>query len=128
MAAQLLTLAADHVIDGLKDSSGDLAGMREVIIGTRSQPEFAVFTGSELIVDCAMQVGASGSVPGLGNVDPNGFVDLYRSCRAGDWDKARSQQERSDHAVRDHQLRKTGHGQERLRPSVGSRPPSCSAG
>ena len=25
-AAQLLTLAADHVIDGLKDSSGDLAG------------------------------------------------------------------------------------------------------
>ena len=93
-AAQLLTLAADHVIDGLKDSSGDLAAMREVIIGTRSQPEFAVFTGSELVVDCAMQVGASGSVPGLGNVDPKGFVELYRSCRAGDWDKARSQQER----------------------------------
>jgi 4-hydroxy-tetrahydrodipicolinate synthase len=93
-AAQLLELAADHVIDGLKDSSGDLAGMREVIIGTRSQPEFAVFTGSELIVDCAMQVGASGSVPGLGNVDPKGFVELYQSCRAGEWEKARSQQER----------------------------------
>ena len=93
-ASQLLALAADHVIDGLKDSSGDLAGMREVIIGTRSQPKFAVFTGSELIVDCAMQVGASGSVPGLGNVDPKGFVELYRSCRAGDWEKARLQQER----------------------------------
>ncbi len=92
--AQLLALAGDRIIDGLKDSSGDLAGMREVIIGARTNREFAVFTGSEAIVDCAMQVGASGAVPGLGNVDPRGFVELYQSCRAGDWDKARAQQER----------------------------------
>jgi 4-hydroxy-tetrahydrodipicolinate synthase len=91
---ELVTLAGDHVIDGLKDSSGDIAGMREVIVGTRSLPEFAIFTGSELTIDCAMQVGASGSVPGLGNVDPRGFVELYRSCRAGQWDQARTQQER----------------------------------
>jgi 4-hydroxy-tetrahydrodipicolinate synthase len=91
---ELVTLAGDHVIDGLKDSSGDIAGMREVIVGTRSLPEFAIFTGSELTIDCAMQVGASGSVPGLGNVDPRGFVELYRSCRAGQWDLARTQQER----------------------------------
>ncbi len=92
--SELLTLAGDHVIDGLKDSSGDIAAMREVIVGARSLPEFAVFTGSELTVDCAMQVGASGSVPGLANVDPRGFVDLYESCRAGQWDQARTQQER----------------------------------
>ncbi|HTT88499.1 MAG TPA: dihydrodipicolinate synthase family protein [Acidimicrobiales bacterium] len=91
---ELVTLAGDHVIDGLKDSSGDIAGMREVIVGTRSWPKFATFTGSEAIVDCAVQVGASGAVPGLGNVDPGGFVELYRTCRAGEWDKARSQQER----------------------------------
>jgi len=91
---ELLPLARDHVIDGLKDSSGDLAMMREVIIGTRALPEFCTFTGSELVVDCAMQAGASGAVPGLGNVDPRGFVDLYRLCRAGDWDQARAQQER----------------------------------
>jgi 4-hydroxy-tetrahydrodipicolinate synthase len=91
---ELVTLAGDRVIDGLKDSSGDIAGMREVIVGTRSLPEFAIFTGSELTIDCAMQVGASGSVPGLGNVDPRGFVELYRSCRAGQWDQARTQQER----------------------------------
>jgi 4-hydroxy-tetrahydrodipicolinate synthase len=92
--AQLLALAGDRIIDGLKDSSGDLAGMREVIIGARTNREFAIFTGSEAIVDCAMQVGASGAVPGLGNVDPRGFVELYQSCQAGDWDKARAQQER----------------------------------
>jgi 4-hydroxy-tetrahydrodipicolinate synthase len=91
---ELVTLAGDRVIDGLKDSSGDIAGMREVIVGTRSLPEFAIFTGSELTIDCAMQLGASGSVPGLGNVDPRGFVELYRSCRAGQWDQARTQQER----------------------------------
>jgi 4-hydroxy-tetrahydrodipicolinate synthase len=33
-------------------------------------------------------------VPGLGNVDPRGFVELFQSCRAGDWEKARPQQER----------------------------------
>lgn len=92
--AQLLALAGDRIIDGLKDSSGDIAGIREVIIGARTHRQFAIFTGSEAIVDCAMQVGASGAVPGLGNVDPRGFVELYQSCRAGDWDKARAQQER----------------------------------
>jgi 4-hydroxy-tetrahydrodipicolinate synthase len=39
-------------------------------------------------------MGADGAVPGLGNVDPHGFVELYESCRAGEWDRARSQQER----------------------------------
>lgn len=91
---ELLTLAADGVIDGLKDSSGDIGAMREVVIGTRSVERFAIFTGSEQIVDCAVLIGASGAVPGLGNVDPRGFVDLYQSCRAGDWESARLQQER----------------------------------
>jgi 4-hydroxy-tetrahydrodipicolinate synthase len=91
---ELIELANDHIIDGLKDSSGDIAAMREVIVGTRARQKFAVFTGSELIVDCAMLAGASGAVPGLGNVDPQGFVELYQSCRDGDWEKARSQQER----------------------------------
>jgi 4-hydroxy-tetrahydrodipicolinate synthase len=92
--SEVATLATDGVLDGLKDSSGDMAAMREVILATRSLPEFAIFTGSEVIVDCAMQVGANGSVPGLGNVDPRGFVELYQSCRAGEWDRARTHQER----------------------------------
>ena len=43
--AQLLALAGDRIIDGLKDSSGDIAGMREVIIGARTNREFAVSPG-----------------------------------------------------------------------------------
>jgi 4-hydroxy-tetrahydrodipicolinate synthase len=33
-------------------------------------------------------------VPGLGNVDPAGFVRLYQAARAGDWETARAEQER----------------------------------
>jgi 4-hydroxy-tetrahydrodipicolinate synthase len=39
-------------------------------------------------------LGAEGAVPGLGNVDPHGYVALYEASRAGEWDKAREIQER----------------------------------
>ncbi|MCU1493643.1 MAG: glucose dehydrogenase [Acidimicrobiaceae bacterium] len=90
----VLALAADGIIDGLKDSSGDLGAMREVIMGARALPDFAVMTGSEVVVDCVMLMGADGAVPGLGNVDPHGYVELFNSCRSGEWDQARRQQDR----------------------------------
>jgi 4-hydroxy-tetrahydrodipicolinate synthase len=81
-AEVVLELAADGVIAGLKDSSGDLAGFRTVV------------TGSELLVDAALAMGADGAVPGLANVDPAGYVRLHRLCGAGDRDRARAEQER----------------------------------
>ena len=30
-------------------------------------------------------LGADGAVPGLANVDPAGYVRLWRAARAGDW-------------------------------------------
>jgi 4-hydroxy-tetrahydrodipicolinate synthase len=90
----VLGLAADGVLAGLKDSSGDLGAFREVVTGARAHAGFSVLTGSELIVDSALALGADGCVPGLGNVDPHGYVRLYRLCRAGDWAGARAEQER----------------------------------
>ncbi|MEU6505079.1 dihydrodipicolinate synthase family protein [Streptomyces sp. NPDC046942] len=90
----VLGLAADGVLAGLKDSSGDLGAFREVVTGARAHPGFSVLTGSELIVDASLALGADGCVPGLGNVDPHGYVRLYRLCRAGDWAGARAEQER----------------------------------
>jgi 4-hydroxy-tetrahydrodipicolinate synthase len=87
-------LAAEGVLDAIKDSSNDIHGFRAVVTGTRQFEKFSVFTGSELVVDCSLFLGAEGAVPGLGNVDPHGFVALYDSCRAGDWAKAREIQER----------------------------------
>ncbi|MFF8472481.1 dihydrodipicolinate synthase family protein [Streptomyces sp. NPDC015414] len=93
-AELVLGLAADGVLAGLKDSSGDLAAFREVVTGARAHAGFSVLTGSELIADSALALGADGAVPGLANVDPHGYVRLYRLCRAGDWEGARAEQER----------------------------------
>jgi 4-hydroxy-tetrahydrodipicolinate synthase len=93
-AALVLELAADGVLAGLKDSSGELGPFREVLAGARALPGFAVLTGSEVLVDAALALGAHGSVPGLANVDPHGYVRLDRLCRAGDWQRARAEQER----------------------------------
>ncbi|MER5750052.1 dihydrodipicolinate synthase family protein [Streptomyces sp. NPDC002088] len=93
----VLQLAADGVLAGLKDSSGDLAAFREVVTGARAHPGitgFGVLTGSELIVDSALALGADGAVPGLANVDPHGYVRLDRLCRGGEWSPARAEQER----------------------------------
>jgi 4-hydroxy-tetrahydrodipicolinate synthase len=96
-AALVLDLAAEGVLAGLKDSSGDLAGFREIVTGVRARPGltgFTLLTGSELLVDAALALGADGAVPGLANVDPHGYVRLDRLCRAGDLHRARAEQER----------------------------------
>jgi 4-hydroxy-tetrahydrodipicolinate synthase len=93
-AEVVLGLAADRVLAGIKDSSGDLAAFREIVTGTRAHPGFSALTGSELVVDSALALGADGAVPGLANVDPHGYVRLYRMCRAGDFEGARAEQER----------------------------------
>ncbi|MBC6463803.1 dihydrodipicolinate synthase family protein [Actinomadura sp. HBU206391] len=92
----LLELAAEGVLAGLKDSSGDEGGLREVLVGRRDRgiPSFSVLTGSELTVDSALWMGADGVVPGLGNVDPHGYVRLFRAASQGDWAAARAEQER----------------------------------
>ena len=90
----VMELAAEGVIVGLKDSSKDVAGLRELVARVRALDMLSVLTGSEVVVDCAMFFGAHGAVPGLANVDPHGYVALYQCCRSGDWEAARDIQER----------------------------------
>jgi len=92
----VLRLAEDGVIAGLKDSSGDDAGFRFILLGKRERglDGFAVFTGSELVVDSMLAMGADGVVPGLGNIDPAAYVAIYDHARAGNTEAARKAQER----------------------------------
>jgi 4-hydroxy-tetrahydrodipicolinate synthase len=90
----LLELAAEGVIEGVKDSSSDVPGLRAAVTGISKVSSASVFTGSDLLVDCAMLFGASGAVPGLANVDPHAYVSLYERSRVGDWEGARTIQER----------------------------------
>lgn len=95
-------LAEDGTLAGLKDSSGDEGGLRRLIVelGGREgrtdgpAPRFSILTGSELTADAALLAGADGVVPGIGNVDPAGYVRLYDAARAGKWELAAKEQER----------------------------------
>lgn len=89
----VVELAHEKVIAALKDSSGDLEGFRRVLAGTRGLG-FACLTGSETLADLALLSGADGIVPGLGNVDPHGYVRLWELARAGEWEAARAEQRR----------------------------------
>jgi 4-hydroxy-tetrahydrodipicolinate synthase len=84
----LITLASEGTIIGLKDSSGNWEQFREVIIGARDIPTFRIFTGSELLVDMALFMGAHGVVPGVGNVVPRDYVTLYDLAKHGQWAEA----------------------------------------
>jgi 4-hydroxy-tetrahydrodipicolinate synthase len=89
----LAELAQAKVIAAIKDSSGDLAGFQKILDGAAGSGA-PCLTGSETLADLALARGADGIVPGLGNVDPHGYVRLYEAARAGDFTAARLEQRR----------------------------------
>jgi 4-hydroxy-tetrahydrodipicolinate synthase len=91
--ATIQQLYDEGVIIGLKDSSGVVDAFRHTLLRMRGT-DFRAFTGSELIVDLCLRMGAHGSVPGAGNVFPAEFVRMYDLTQAGHWDDAVHLQER----------------------------------
>ena len=87
------TLAKEGTIVGIKDSSGDDANLRELLLDLRGTGVWCL-TGQELTVDNALLMGCQGAVPGIGNIDPAACVRLYDAARRGDWAAARVEQER----------------------------------
>lgn len=92
--ATVETLAREGSIIALKDSGGDCSTLREYLRRTKDIPGFTVLTGMEFLVDTAVQMGAHGSVPGIGNVVPREYVDLFELSVRGEYAKARRLQER----------------------------------
>lgn len=98
LSVDLLTrLATEGVIAGVKDSSGDDVAFRQLVLAMRDNApdvNFSALTGHEVVVDGMMLAGASGAVPGLANVDPEGYVRLHNACISGNWAAARAEQDR----------------------------------
>ena len=92
-SATIRQLYEEGVIIGLKDSSGVVDAFRNTLLRLRDTG-FRAFTGSELIVDLSIRIGAHGGVPGVANVFPAEFVQLYDLAAAGRWDDAARLQER----------------------------------
>lgn len=71
-----------------KDSSSNMTQFQEVLRLTQDLPNFAVFQGNHLLSIPSLLIGASGIVPGVGNIIPKEMVGLYDAVLAGDLDKA----------------------------------------
>ncbi|XCB29288.1 dihydrodipicolinate synthase family protein [Arcanobacterium hippocoleae] len=91
----LLDLALEGVLAGVKDSSGDDVSFRWLArANAEAGHPLQLLTGHEVVVDGAYLSGADGSVPGLGNVDPHGYVRMWDAFQAGDWETVRKEQDR----------------------------------
>src|SRR5699024_1790937 len=93
--AMLVRLGREGVLTGVKDSSGDDVSFRRLLLmNADAGTPLTLLTGHELVVDGIYLAGGHGSVPGLGNVDPAGYVRMDRAARAGDFEALRHEQDR----------------------------------
>lgn len=91
----LIQLGTEGVIHGVKDSSGDDVGFRRLLAANEAAGRpLQLLTGHEMVVDAMLLAGADGVVPGFANVEAEGYVRLFDAARRGDWDAARTEQER----------------------------------
>lgn len=89
-AATIIELAQHENIVGVKDSSGNLAKMGDVI---RAAPaRFSLLAGSGSYLYPALMIGAKGGVPALANVAPRECVELFDLASRGEHDAARELQ------------------------------------
>lgn len=91
----LAKLGAEGVLAGVKDSSGDDVSFRYLVQENEKLGHpLTLLTGHEIVVDGAYLGGADGSVPGLANVDPEGYVRQWKAAQAGDWAAVKAEQDR----------------------------------
>lgn len=69
---------------GIKDSSGDMAYIHQLLQLARERPEFAVLIGPEPLLAESLLFGAHGGIVGGSNLDPRLYVDLYNAATSGD--------------------------------------------
>ena len=91
----LAKLGAEGVLAGVKDSSGDDISFRYLCQENEKLGHpMQLFTGHEIVVDGALLSGADGSVPGLANIEPAGYVRMWKAAEAGDWATVKAEQDR----------------------------------
>lgn len=85
-------LAAVPNIVGIKDSSGDLTLVADLI--RRVPSSFAVLQGRDTLIYSALDLGAVGAIPATGNIAPKLLVEIYEKFKAGDRAESRAAQAR----------------------------------
>ena len=91
----LARLGAEGVLAGVKDSSGDDVSFRYLVQeNEKNGHPLTLLTGHEIVVDGALLSGADGSVPGLANVEPEGYVRMWKAAQKGNWAEVKREQDR----------------------------------
>ncbi|QPC80525.1 dihydrodipicolinate synthase family protein [Phototrophicus methaneseepsis] len=88
------TLAQEGTIIALKDTSGDVSATRGIMLACEGIEGFHIFSGLEWVSDIALEIGADGLVPGIGNIAPADYVAIYDAIQNGDLETARHHQRR----------------------------------
>jgi 4-hydroxy-tetrahydrodipicolinate synthase len=79
---------------GIKDSSGEMDYLREILRLRRGRSPFNVLVGPEHLLQEALSCGADGGVPGGANIFPELPVQLYEAHQRGETSRAREIQRR----------------------------------
>ncbi|HXR33942.1 MAG TPA: dihydrodipicolinate synthase family protein [Verrucomicrobiae bacterium] len=87
---EILKLAEHPNIAGIKDSSGSVQRVGEVV--SSAPAEFQVLTGGAAVVYPALVVGASGAILALASALPEKFVELYELVQQGKHEQAKELQ------------------------------------
>ncbi|MDW7739409.1 MAG: dihydrodipicolinate synthase family protein [Bacillota bacterium] len=88
LSSKLVIKLAEHPnIIGIKDSSGNLTQIGEIIKNCRH--DFAVFAGSASFLLPALIMGAKGGTLALANIMPRQCCEIYRLYKSGNIEQAR---------------------------------------
>ncbi len=82
----IVELAEEGILQGLKDSEGDLA--KDIQLLTELPRDFALFTGADPLCLAVLAQGAAGGILGTSNLFPATLAELYKLARAGDVSRA----------------------------------------
>jgi 4-hydroxy-2-oxoglutarate aldolase len=88
---EVVALAAHPNIVGIKESSGNVQRVAEIIAGAPS--DFQMLVGSAATIYPSLTIGARGAILALGSALPDKCVELYELVRQGQHAKARELQE-----------------------------------
>jgi 2-dehydro-3-deoxy-D-pentonate aldolase len=87
MSIETVNRAKELGAIGIKDSSGDMAYLLNLIREFRDSPDFSIIAGTELFLPDAILNGGHGSIAGGANIFPRLFVDLYDAAVRRDIDE-----------------------------------------
>ncbi len=93
MDAATVARASQHAnVIGIKDSSGNVAKLAEIV--RLARPGFQVLVGTASVLFAGLAVGAVGGVVALSLVAPQQAIDIWQLHQAGRWDEAAALQRR----------------------------------